>query len=125
MKLALVRSTELFGLLEQHGPRLVLQRFQVSIVSIVSIVSVVSCYVLYIFHIICICRLCVCVCEAACKYVYKHLCMVFVGVCWIYLRVVHPCLQFSSVQFTLAFNAKHQHGASPSKLIDTVWPSPV
>ena len=29
MKLALVRSTELFGLLEQHGPRLVLQRFQV------------------------------------------------------------------------------------------------
>lgn len=29
MKLALVRSTELFGLLEKHGPRLVKQRFQV------------------------------------------------------------------------------------------------
>ena len=29
MKLALVRSTELFGLLEQHGRRLVQERFQV------------------------------------------------------------------------------------------------
>lgn len=31
MKLALVRSTELFNLLEQHGPRLVQQRFQVRV----------------------------------------------------------------------------------------------
>lgn len=29
MKLALVRSTELFGLLEDHGARLVKERFQV------------------------------------------------------------------------------------------------
>lgn len=29
MKLALVRSTELFSLLELHGPRLVRERFQV------------------------------------------------------------------------------------------------
>lgn len=29
MKLALVRSTELFSLLEMHGPRLVRERFQV------------------------------------------------------------------------------------------------
>ena len=84
MKLALVRSTELFGLLEQHGPRLVLQRFQVSLSVIVSF------YLCAINKILCLCRLCVCV--AVYKCVHKHLSIAFFGVCGFYVRVVHPCL---------------------------------